>query len=66
MMLIKTPTRPNAAFWFSHMGWMLRNYPSSQLDYSNSPDLLKNKIVMFQHNHYLALVLLMNLGLCQC
>ena len=58
----KDPYSAKRGFWFSHMGWMLRNYPSSQLDYSNSPDLLKNKIVMFQHNHYLALVLLMNLA----
>jgi stearoyl-CoA desaturase (delta-9 desaturase) len=56
----KDPYSAKRGFWFSHIGWMLRDYPSGTLDYSNSPDLLKNKIVMFQHNHYLALVLLMN------
>ncbi len=58
----KDPYSAKRGFWFSHMGWMLRNYPSSNPDYSNAPDLQKNKIVMFQHNHYLAIVLLMNIA----
>lgn len=56
----KDPYSAKRGFWFSHIGWMLRNYPSSAADYSNAPDLQKNKIVMFQHNHYLAIVLFMN------
>ena len=58
----KDPYSAKRGFWFSHMGWMLRNYPSSTPDYSNAPDLQKNKIVMFQHNHYLAIVLFMNIA----
>ena len=58
----KDPYSAKRGFWFSHMGWMLRNYPSSNPDYANVPDLQKNKIVMFQHNHYLAIVLFMNIA----
>lgn len=47
------PYSAKRGFWYSHMGWMLRNYPSSQLDYSNAKDLLEDPVVMFQHRHYL-------------
>lgn len=50
-------------FWFAHMGWMLRKYPSGALDFSNARDLKADVIVMFQHRHYLALALGMNFGL---
>lgn len=49
--------------WFAHIGWMLRNYPSSQLDYSNARDLQQDRIVMFQHRYYLPIALAMNIGL---
>lgn len=47
------PYSAKRGFWYSHMGWMLRDYPSAQLDYSNAKDLLADKVVMFQHRHYL-------------
>lgn len=50
-------------FWFAHMGWMLRNYPSGELDFSNARDLEQDPIVMFQHRHYLVIALGMNFGL---
>lgn len=50
-------------FWFAHIGWMLRDYPSGKLDFANARDLEANKIVMFQHRHYLAIALLMNIAL---
>lgn len=50
-------------FWFAHMGWMLRNYPSGELDFSNAHDLEQDPIVMFQHRHYLVIALGMNFGL---
>jgi stearoyl-CoA desaturase (delta-9 desaturase) len=49
-------------FWFAHMGWMLRNYPSSELDYSNARDLQQDPLVMFQQRHYLGLALGMNIA----
>lgn len=48
--------------WFAHMGWMLRDYKSARLDFSNAQDLQRDPIVMFQHRHYLALALGMNIG----
>lgn len=60
----KDPYSAKKGFWFSHMGWMLREYQrDSYDDYSNCKDLLKDKVVMWQHKHYLAIVLTANFGL---
>lgn len=48
----KDPYSINRGFWFAHMGWMVRHYPSSDIDFSNVRDLQKDKVVMLQHNHY--------------
>lgn len=50
-------------FWFAHIGWMLRDYKSGEVDYDIVPDLKNNKIVMWQHRHYLELILLTNIAL---
>ena len=43
---------------------MLREYhASSYSNYNNVRDLLKDPIVMWQHKYYLALVIIMNIGL---
>ncbi|UXZ05413.1 acyl-CoA desaturase [Moraxella nasicaprae] len=39
-------------FWFSHMQWMLKKYPSGQYDYKNIPDLKKDKVLTLQHKYY--------------
>lgn len=57
------PYSAKLGFWFSHIGWMLRDYPSGKVDFDNAKDLQRDKIVMFQHKHYLPLTLAMNLGL---
>lgn len=49
-------------FWFAHMGWMLRNYPSSEVDLANVRDLERDPLVRFQHKHYLGVALFMNVG----
>jgi stearoyl-CoA desaturase (delta-9 desaturase) len=59
----KDPYSAKRGFWFSHMGWILRNYPSGVNDFSNAKDLERDPIVMFQHRHYLALALGTNIGL---
>lgn len=56
------PYSINRGFWFAHIGWMLRKYESGEPDFRNANDLLNDKIVMFQHNHYVPLVLAMNFG----
>lgn len=59
----KDPYSAKRGFWFSHIGWMLREYQAERYsDYSNARDLLNNPIVMWQHRHYLLLAVLMNFG----
>ena len=54
------PYSAKKGLWYSHIGWMLRDYPAAEDDFSNAPDLMRDKIVMWQHKHYLLLVLFMN------
>lgn len=57
------PYSASRGFWYSHIGWMLREYQADKYnDYSNVQDLQRDKIVMWQHKHYLVLTLLMNIG----
>jgi len=56
------PYSAKKGLWFSHIGWMLRDYPASAEDFSNAKDLQRDKIVMWQHRNYLALVLFMNIA----
>ncbi len=56
------PYSANRGFWFSHIGWMLRDYPTGRIDFSNVPDLQRDPIVTFQHRHYAALAVGMNLA----
>ncbi|WP_410211884.1 acyl-CoA desaturase [Aquirhabdus sp.] len=59
----RDPYSAKRGFWYSHIGWMLRNYPSGEANYKNAPDLLNDRMVMFQHNYYIPLVLLTNIAL---
>ena len=59
----KDPYSASRGLWFSHMGWMLREYRSSSEDFSNAKDLQRDPIVMWQHRHYGLLTLTMNLVL---
>ncbi|MFN2349307.1 MAG: acyl-CoA desaturase [Thioalkalivibrio sp.] len=59
----RDPYSAGRGFWFSHIGWMLRDYESGQPDFTNAPDLLRDPIVMWQHRNYLAITLTMNIGL---
>lgn len=57
------PYSARRGFWFSHIGWMLRDYPSGETDFSNIKDLEKDRVVNWQHRHYWVLALLLNVGL---
>ena len=58
------PYSAKRGFWYSHIGWMLREYQAHRYhDYKNVRDLQRDPIVMWQHKHYLALVLLTNFGI---
>ncbi|MGR5349191.1 acyl-CoA desaturase [Vibrio mediterranei] len=59
----KDPYSAKRGFWYSHIGWMLREYQAERYsDYRNCRDLQKDKVVMWQHKHYISLALLTNLG----
>ncbi|ALO33549.1 acyl-CoA desaturase [Colwellia sp. MT41] len=58
------PYSAKMGFWYSHIGWMCREYQASRYsDYKNVRDLQKDAIVMWQHKYYLLLTLLMNIGI---
>jgi stearoyl-CoA desaturase (delta-9 desaturase) len=59
----RDPYSPGRGLWFSHIGWMLREWPSGQADYNTVRDLQKDPILAFQHRWYLPLALAMNIGL---
>lgn len=59
----RDPYCARRGFWFSHMGWMLRNYPSGVPDLSCVRDLQQDTLVMFQHRWYLPIAVGMNVGL---
>jgi stearoyl-CoA desaturase (delta-9 desaturase) len=59
----RDPYSAGRGLWFSHIGWMLREYPSGQADYGTVRDLQRDPIVAFQHRWYLPLALGMNVGL---
>lgn len=58
----RDPYSIKRGFWFAHIGWMLKEYPSSDLDFSNARDLQRDAIVMNQHNYYLLWVLASAVG----
>lgn len=58
------PYSAKKGFWYSHIGWMCREYQAHRYnDYKNVRDLQKDNIVVWQHKYYLVLTLLMNLGI---
>lgn len=59
----RDPYSAKRGFWFSHMGWILRDYPSGRNDFTNAKDLERDPIVMFQHRWYLPLAIATNVGL---
>ena len=59
----RDPYSAGRGLWFSHMGWMLRQYSTNKLDFSNVSDLQRDPIVCWQHRHYIALTTFMNAGL---
>jgi stearoyl-CoA desaturase (delta-9 desaturase) len=59
----RDPYCARRGFWFSHIGWMLRNYPSGEPDFSCVRDLQRDRLVMWQHRYYFPLTLAINFGL---
>lgn len=46
----KDPYSINKGFWYAHFMWMMEKH--EDIDPKVVPDLMKNKMVMFQHNYY--------------
>ncbi|MCB1052882.1 MAG: fatty acid desaturase [Acidobacteria bacterium] len=61
--LTKDPYSAKRGFWFSHIGWILRAYPSGKHDIAELKDLQRDPIVRWQHRWYIPLAIFMNLGL---
>lgn len=59
----RDPYAATRGFWFSHIGWMVRYYPSGNIDFSGIRDLERDPMLAFQHRHYIPLVLLTNFGI---
>ena len=45
-------------FWHAHLLWMFKKRP--EIDPKVVPDLMKNRAIVFQHKHYVPLMLLSN------
>ena len=56
----KDPYSIKKGFWYAHMLWLLKKH--NKLNPAVVQDLLKNKLVMFQHKYYLSLMIATNLG----
>ena len=59
----RDPHSIKSGFWHAHIGWMLRAWPTSEIDFSQVRDLERDPIVMWQHRNYWTLVWTMNLGI---
>jgi stearoyl-CoA desaturase (delta-9 desaturase) len=56
------PYNIKRGFWWAHIVWIFYRNPASG-DFENSPDLLKNKVVMWQHRWNKVLLLVGGFGL---
>jgi stearoyl-CoA desaturase (delta-9 desaturase) len=59
----RDPYSARRGFWFSHIGWMIREYPSGMNEFSNIPDLKRDPLLAFQHRFYVPLAVGLNVGL---
>jgi len=56
----KDPYSIGRGFWFAHIGWMLRDYPSGEVDFSVVRDLERDPVAAWQHRWYWSLVWVTN------
>ncbi|OBA22552.1 hypothetical protein METBIDRAFT_40586 [Metschnikowia bicuspidata var. bicuspidata NRRL YB-4993] len=54
----RDPYDARQGFWYSHMGWMLTKANPKNRARADISDLTSDPIVVFQHRHYLSLMLL--------
>ena len=41
----RDPYSIQRGFWFAHIGWMMREYPSGKPDFTNIPDLRRDPML---------------------
>ena len=58
----RDPHSIRTGFWHAHIGWMLRHWPSSAVDFSQVADLESDPLLRWQHRHYWLLTWTLNLG----
>ena len=58
----KDPYSIGRGFWFAHIGWMLRDYESGEIDYSVVRDLQRDPVSAWQDRWYWTLVWVTNLA----
>ena len=56
------PHSIKTGFWHAHIGWMIRDWPTSKVDLDQVPDLRNDEVVMWQHRVYWPMVWILNLG----
>lgn len=61
--IYQDPYSAKRGFWFSHIGWMLKDHPSSRYDYKNIADLTADPMLRMQHDHYHIWVAVTSFGL---
>ena len=58
----RDPHSIRTSFWHAHIGWMLRHWPTSQIDFGQVQDLQQDPLLRWQHRYYWPLTWLLNLG----
>ncbi len=58
----RDPHSIKTGFWHAHIGWMLRRWSSSEVDFEQVWDLERDPLLSWQHRHYWLLTWLFNLG----
>ena len=58
----RDPHSIRTSFWHAHIGWMLRHWPTSEIDFSQVRDLERDPLLRWQHRYYWPLTWLLNLG----
>jgi stearoyl-CoA desaturase (delta-9 desaturase) len=54
------PYSAHEGFWWAHVGWMIFK-PRTKIGVADISDLTRSKVVRWQHNNYLSLLLVMGL-----
>ena len=59
----RDPYSARRGLWFSHIGWMLRQYKSGEVNFDNVKNLMKDPIVMWQYKYYIPIAVGMNIAI---